>query len=404
MADQHYPLKTIFHMHSETVANEEYRVRSTSSSTLTWNFHIGKWQLFATLTTSIVSTMEEIWQQEMKLERLWVSVPPLAQSHYLTGLLIEEILATNDIEGIRSTRQEITEALASGNSDRTKRFQEMAQLYKRLATRSGSRIEFPKSLSEVRSLYDDLLRDEISPEDKPDGTHFRAQTVSVVDGLKTIHTAPRDEASINTRMEAFLDSQLGKEHALVNALMGHFMFEYTHPFYDGNGRLGRFLLALRLSDVLSHPSALSLSHQFSFQRKRYYSAFQKTEEPLNRGEGTFFLEDMLEILHEAQLDILTSLLEKRSLLESVHRRLSNEKLSNYSHGILYSLAQVTLFGSEETLTLSEIVSVSPYSWNTLRKEAELLVKKQLLIPVSKRPLTYALAPAARKFLEPDQQD
>ena len=154
----------------------------------------------------------------------------LAQSHYLTGLLIEEILATNDIEGIRSTRQEITEALASGNSDRTKRFQEMAQLYKRLATRSGSRIEFPKSLSEVRSLYDDLLRDEISPEDKPDGTHFRAQTVSVVDGLKTIHTAPRDEASINTRMEAFLDSQLGKEHALVNALMGHFMFEYTHPF------------------------------------------------------------------------------------------------------------------------------------------------------------------------------
>ena len=129
----------------------------------------------------------------------------------------------------------------------------------------------------------------------------------------------------------------------------------------------------------------------------------------NRGafkqrRGNFFLEDMLEILHEAQLDILTSLLEKRSLLESVHRRLSNEKLSNYSHGILYSLAQVTLFGSEETLTLSEIVSVSPYSWNTLRKEAELLVKKQLLIPVSKRPLTYALAPVARKFLEPDQQD
>ncbi|WP_411197372.1 Fic family protein [Schaalia turicensis] len=33
---------------------------------------------------------------------------------------------------------------------------------------------------------------------------------------------------------------------LVNALIGHFMVEHTHPFYDGNGRFGRFLLALNL--------------------------------------------------------------------------------------------------------------------------------------------------------------
>ena len=36
---------------------------------------------------------------------------------------------------------------------------------------------------------------------------------------------------------------LGKEpHAGVRALLGHFIFVYIHPYMDGNGRIGRFLM------------------------------------------------------------------------------------------------------------------------------------------------------------------
>ena len=44
-----------------------------------------------------------------------------------------------------------------------------------------------------------------------------------------------------------------------SALLCHFLFEHIHPFYDGNGRTGRYLLALHLSEPLSQPTVLSLS-------------------------------------------------------------------------------------------------------------------------------------------------
>jgi len=30
--------------------------------------------------------------------------------------------------------------------------------------------------------------------------------------------------------------------AAVRAVLGHFLFVYIHPYFDGNGRLGRFLM------------------------------------------------------------------------------------------------------------------------------------------------------------------
>ena len=33
-----------------------------------------------------------------------------------------------------------------------------------------------------------------------------------------------------------------EEHAAVRAVLGHFIFVYIHPYMNGNGRIGRFLM------------------------------------------------------------------------------------------------------------------------------------------------------------------
>lgn len=58
---------------------------------------------------------------------------------------------------------------------------------------------------------------------------------------------------------------------VVAAAMSHYQFETLHPFRDGNGRLGRFLIVLHLQStgVLSEPT-LTVSPWFETRRSDYY--------------------------------------------------------------------------------------------------------------------------------------
>jgi Fic family protein len=59
--------------------------------------------------------------------------------------------------------------------------------------------------------------------------------------------------------------------ALARAAMIHYQFEAIHPFLDGNGRVGRLLMALLLAEwnILSQP-LLNLSVYFEWYRQEYY--------------------------------------------------------------------------------------------------------------------------------------
>lgn len=63
---------------------------------------------------------------------------------------------------------------------------------------------------------------------------------------------------------------------LVRAGLAHVQFETIHPFLDGNGRVGRLLIALMLveSGVLKQP-LLYLSLYFKTHRQEYYDRLQR---------------------------------------------------------------------------------------------------------------------------------
>jgi Fic family protein len=59
---------------------------------------------------------------------------------------------------------------------------------------------------------------------------------------------------------------------LTRAGVAHMYFVSIHPFEDGNGRIGRAISDLALSQGLGHPSLLALSHIIQAGRKTYYDS------------------------------------------------------------------------------------------------------------------------------------
>lgn len=137
--DNYKNLKTVFHKSSDgqRAAEAEYISRFSSPAALHWDFAVGKYQLFAVLTAEIQSLLEQVWRTELRISHKWSTLPGVAGSHYLTDLLIEEIKATNQIEGVHSTRKEIAEALARPSTGPHKRFREMVAFYESLLNPNG---------------------------------------------------------------------------------------------------------------------------------------------------------------------------------------------------------------------------------------------------------------------------
>jgi hypothetical protein len=63
---------------------------------------------------------------------------------------------------------------------------------------------------------------------------------------RSMHVPPRHE-TVRDCMPAFFDLLREEPEPSVRIVLGHFMFVYIHPYVDGNGRMGRFLMNVMLA-------------------------------------------------------------------------------------------------------------------------------------------------------------
>ena len=111
---------------------------------------------------------------------------------------------------------------------------------------------------------------------------------------------PQRLAELLTSLETYLNSRNGLPH-LVRAGLAHAQFETIHPYLDGNGRVGRLLIALCLQDwgLLSEP-LLYLSLFFKRHRDEYYTRLSAIRTDGDwEGWIAFFLEGVAVIASEA---------------------------------------------------------------------------------------------------------
>lgn len=89
------------------------------------------------------------------------------------------------------------------------------------------------------------------------------------------HTPPAKEYLLDT-MEAFFQCLQEEEHPGVRAILGHCLFVYIHPYMDGNGRTGRFLMNAMLASGGYPWTVIQVEH-----RSRYFAALESASVDAN---------------------------------------------------------------------------------------------------------------------------
>lgn len=357
-------LSTIYYQNQQTY-QQEYQTRYNSPAAVHLDFAIHEQPTFYLSTAEVTSLTSDIFTSLRLMEKALADLPGAAQSFYSQTCLIDEIILSNDIEHVYSSRRDITEVLAvldAPPSEHTNmRLFGMVQKYRRLsAEQNTTAIETPE---DIRRIYDELILPEITKDsEKPDGLLFRTDAVNVISPTgKVKHTGVYGEENITQSIKKALAILNQQPVSLVNIAIFHYLFGYIHPFYEGNGRLSRFISSQLLSDFLHPLVACRLSFAIKNDLSAYYNAFDQCNDPKNKGDLTPFVLMFLRVIKSATLSLIKKIADGCEKLIHFSDILSSIELSDKHHAFVYLLIQQALFAPEEPFTIYDISQISHLS-------------------------------------------
>jgi cell filamentation protein, protein adenylyltransferase len=159
---------------------------------------------------------------------------------------------------------------------------------------------------------------------------------------------------------------------LLRAALVHYHFEAIHPFLDGNGRVGRLLIAfmLHVENVLDQP-LLYLSAFFERHRREYY---RRLVEVTMKGAWLEWIDFFLQGVTEQANDAVRRTRELLDLSESYRRKIAPAR----NAGVLSSLID-GLFASPAT-TIPSVAANFNISYPAAKKNVQKLVALHILKP------------------------
>ena len=361
---------------------QEYVRRFEEENSIHIDIKIGEHTAFVFPDYHMYEKIIEIRKVDTKIQLLCAELPGIAISHFRERCLIGEILQSNKIEGVISTRKELSEILQEVKTKRKPRnLRGIVSQYVMLIKNTAIKIS---SCEDIRELYDQLFSYDIGKNDKedlPDGKIFRKGPVSVYsETQKEIHKGLFPESSIISAMDqaiTFLRTE--KADALIKIAVFHYLFGYIHPFYDGNGRTSRFISSSLLINELNSLIGFRISYTIKENLSKYYKAFKICNDSKNKGDISPFVHFFLDIILSAESNLLSSLKERQEKLiyfSKMIDNLPNSEKTNMRE--LYNLLiQASLF-SNHGISMSELKTYMKESDATVRKRLSNIPKDLLL--------------------------
>ena len=177
----------------------------------------------------------------------------------LDRVYVSDAYHSLSIEGYRVS-PELIEQIRTGNWHPEANAQDLEQ-HNALAA-LGYWQAFQQVRASVRRILEGENLGEVVKATHPDwyrelfGAHVQAGLLTDIDlaGYRNMpvyirqskHVPPRREA-VADLMEAFFDLLSSEADAATRVVLGHFVFVHIHPYMDGNGRIGRFLMNAMLA-------------------------------------------------------------------------------------------------------------------------------------------------------------
>ena len=391
---------------------EEYIKRIENPSTFIINLKINpikrenkildkEYNLFYVNLLEYTLLQEKIMENSKKIISLLNpnKFPQIAIKEIINKILSNELDKTNKIEGIETIKSEIYSSLKDDkkSSKKNNKLEGIVKKYKDIMEKNFKDTQHIDNLSSFRKIYDEMFEGfEKSGNYKLDGKYFRKDTVKVINGLgNTIHIGINGEEAIEKNIEDLIQFMNRKDIPfLIKASISHFFFEYIHPFYDGNGRFGRYLLSLYLARKLDILTAFSVSYSISKNLDDYYKSFVEVEDVNNYGEITFFIENILKTIKSGQemiIELLSDSIMKFNHSMEILKEIT-KKLSEKENIMLQIYLQNYLFNDFEEITNVELsYIIGDLTQQTINKYTQELEKKGYLIKIKQRPLTYTLS-------------
>ena len=353
-------------------------------------------ELFFLPIKNVLMLQDEIIQNSRDILNLSNELPEVALNYCVREIMVNEIIKSNGIEGVHTTKKDVYDSM---NSNKKYRFSGIIKKYKQI---TENKIEKINSAEEIRKIYDEVFSEEImiNPENQLDGKLFRKGLVYVTDSsMKNVHLGDSNEELILKHIQNLIIFMNKKDiNFLLKACITHYYFEYIHPFYDGNGRFGRLIFSMYLARKLDVFTGLSLSYAIFSEKEKYSKLFLNTSNSKNFGEITFFLIGMLELIKKGQESIMKMLEDKIEKLNFSRNYLNNLNLSDLEKDIMFVYIQNHIFSNSD-LEDKELCKIINMSRPTLKNNIEQLIKKEYLTEISKRPITHIISDKLQEVLD-----